>query len=111
MSKTDGATGVVTIALAGINASFTAADIEQWGTVLMNMGPLMLILFLIWRIYKLDQQHKDCLDNHAKMQEQVLLAYLAIKNPNTRQNLPSQEEFLSCSFNIADIVERRNSHE
>ena len=69
--KVEGATGVVTIALGAISGSFTAADFHEWGTTFMSLSPFVLILFLIWRIYQLDKQHKDCTTNQASMQAQI----------------------------------------
>ena len=103
-NKLDAATGVITVAVAGVSGSFSASDVHEWGTVLMNMAPLILILFLIWRIYKLDQQHKECLDNHSRMQEQVLLAYLAAKSPEAGHELPSKADFMSGSFNVTELL-------
>lgn len=103
-NKLDAATGVITVAVAGVNGSFSASDVHEWGTVLMNLAPLVLILFLIWRIYKLDQQHKECLDNHSRMQEQVLLAYLAAKSPDAGNDLPSKADFMAGSFNVKELL-------
>lgn len=72
-SKVEGVTGVVTIALGALSGSFTAADFHEWGTTFMSLSPFVLILFLIWRIYQLDKQHKDCTVNQAAMQAQINL--------------------------------------
>lgn len=106
---TEKATGVVTVAVAGVQATMTHEDVASWGNTLMSLAPLILILFLIWRIYKLDQQHKDCQERHEalqasqqKMQEQLLMTFLAAKSPNIRKELPTVEEFKSNTFIVPE---------
>ena len=62
-------TGAITVAIAGVTATLGHEDVAAWGNVLMSLAPLILILFLIWRIYKLDQQHKDCQEKHQQLQQ------------------------------------------
>lgn len=104
-ATTEKVTGVVTVAVAGVQASLTHEDVAAWGNMLMSLAPLILILFLIWRIYKLDQQHKDCQDRYEElqasqqvMQEQLLTTFLAIKSPNIRKELPTVEDFKANNF-------------
>lgn len=106
---TEKVTGVVTIGIAGVQASMTHADVEAWGTSLMAIAPLLLILFLIWRIYKLDQQHKDCQeryqrlqDNQSKMQEQILMTFLATKHPEVCE-VPSVKDFKNNDFTVPQV--------
>jgi hypothetical protein len=100
-------TGAVTIAVGGITATLGHEDVAAWGSVLMSLAPLLLILFLIWRIHKLDQQHRDCQKRHEalqqsqqKMQEQLLTTFLAVKSPSIRKELPTVEEFKSNAFSV-----------
>lgn len=100
--KLDSATGIVTVAVAGISGSFSAEDIHTWGTMLLSLSPFILILFLIWRIRQLDLQHKDCTANQEKLQDQIVLAYRAAQSPRVCNNLPDEEKFKSGDFNLAD---------
>lgn len=102
-------TGAITVAIAGVTATLGHEDVAAWGNVLMSLAPLILILFLIWRIYKLDQQHKDCQEKHQqlqesqqKMQEQLLTVFLATKSPIIRKELPTVEEFKSNNFTVPE---------
>lgn len=102
-------TGVVTVAVAGVTASMTHEDVASWGNTLMSLAPLLLILFLIWRIYKLDQQHKECQERYEQlqssqqaMQEQILTTFLAVKSPTIRKELPTVQEFKEKSFTVPD---------
>lgn len=106
---TEKATGVVTVAVAGVQATLTHEDVASWGNTLISLAPLILILFLIWRIYKLDQQHKDCQERYVqlqasqqKMQEQLLMTFLATKSPNIRRELPTVEEFKANTFTVPE---------
>lgn len=102
-------TGAVTIAIAGVTATLGHQDVADWGTTLMSLAPLLLILFLVWRIYKLDQQHKDCQERYEqlqesqqKMQEQLLMTFLATKSPTLRKELPTVEEFKANAFIVPE---------
>lgn len=104
---TEKATGAVTVAIGGITATLGHEDVAAWGSVLMSLAPLVLILFLIWRIHKLDQQHKECQANterlqasQQRMQEQLLTTFLAVKSPTIRKELPTVEAFKSNSFAV-----------
>lgn len=99
------ATGAVTIAVAGVTATLGHEDVKEWGNVLLALAPLLLILFQTWRIYKLDQQHKDCQERHEqlqesqqRMQEQILTTFLAVKSPTMRKDLPTVKEFKESNF-------------
>ena len=102
-------TGAITVAVAGVQATMTHEDVATWGNTLMSLAPLLLILFLIWRMYKLDQQHKDCQERYEelqqsqqKMQEQLLMTFLATKSPNIRKELPTVEEFKTNTFVVPE---------
>jgi len=99
--KINSATGIVTVAFAGINGSFTAADFHEWGTTFMSLSPFVLILFLIWRMSKLDKQHSECTANQIKTQEQLVLAYRAIQDVQIRRKLPTEEDFCAGNFDLA----------
>lgn len=102
------ATGVVTVSIAGVNVAMSHADLINWGNALMGLAPLILIMFLIWRMYKMDQQHKSCQDNyhalqisHDDMQKKLLFAYLSIqKTNNTSCSLPTVEKFVANEFEL-----------
>lgn len=99
--------GVITFGVAGITATLGHEDVAAWGAVLISLAPLILIMFLIWRIYKMDQQHKECQRNYEelqqsqqRMQEQILATFLAVKHPTVCKNLPSVEEFKNNAFDV-----------
>lgn len=103
------ATGVVTVAVGGVTATFGHQDVAAWGNVLMSLAPLLLILFLTWRVYKLDQQHRDCQENFKKvqdsqnkMQEQILLTFLATKHPEACE-LPAVKAFKENEFTVPHL--------
>lgn len=77
--KLDGATGIVTFAVAGISGSLTASDAQQWGQVLIALFPYLLIGFLIWRIHKLALQHEECIRMHDHLQNQIIESHSMIK--------------------------------
>lgn len=104
MSKAEQATGVITFSFAGITAALTAAQAAQWGEVLMGMGPILLILFLIWRMRKLDAQLKDCQENHQKVTNQMIMAYMAMKDPALASKLPPMEQFISGEFDPKECM-------
>lgn len=108
-AMTEKATGAVTVAIGGVTAVFGHSDVEAWGNSLLAIAPLLLILFLIWRIHKLDQQHKDCQEKHerltenqAKMQEQLLLTFLATKHPGVACELPTVKDFKDNTFVVPE---------
>lgn len=105
-AKIEGATGVISVAIFGITAQFTPTDITAWKEVLMGAAPLLLILFLIWRVHKLDKQHAECNANWVKSQEQLVLAYRAIQSPAMRRELPEEEDFKEGNFCLADHPKR-----
>lgn len=96
--KLDAATAVVSISIFGVQAALAPADVEAWGDTILQTAPAILILFLIWRIWKLDKQHADCTANQAKTFEQLSLAYDALLDETKRCNLPTKEEFLRGDF-------------
>lgn len=107
-SKLDGATGVVTIALGAISGSFTAEDFHQWGQTIMSLSPFVLILFMIWRMRKIDQQHKDCGENLIKTQDKLDLMYHALTNNQVRRNMPSACDFRDGNFEIPVTATKEN---
>lgn len=104
-AKLDGATGVITVAIGGVTAVFSSADLISWGNAIMSSGPLLLILFLVWRVHKLDKQHSDCQERHAKMQEQLLFAYTALQKAQMPCTLPPAERFLANDFTLTELEE------
>lgn len=109
--KLDGASGIITIAIAGISGSFTPADFHEWGTTFLSLSPFVLILFLIWRIRQLDKQHAECTNNHLKTQEQLVLAYHAITDITNTRNLPSVAEFKAGNFNLPTCIREKETHD
>lgn len=106
-AKIEGATGIISVAIFGITAQFSPTDITAWKEVLMGAAPLLLILFLIWRVHKLDKQHEECNANWMKAQEQLVLAYRAIQNPDMCRRLPGEEAFKEGNFNLDDHPRER----
>lgn len=97
-AKLEGVTGIVTVGFAGISASFTASDLDAWGKVVVSLFPYILIFFLLWRVSKLASQHKDCMDNHIKLQKQMLFSYQVMQTVSRRGDLPAEHDFLTCNF-------------
>lgn len=104
--KTDTVTGVLSVAVFGVSGEFSAADITNWGSAILGAAPVILILFLIWRMYKLDKQHAECTTNQAKTQEQLVLAYRAIQSVQVRRRLPTEEDFCNGNFNLDDHAKK-----
>lgn len=107
--KVDQAVGLVTLSLGGVTATLAPHDAAAWGTVLMDLAPLMLIAFLIWRVQKMDKQLSSCRKQHDMVTEQLLLAYTALTDRSVRQNLPTKEDFLSGQFTIQQIINQKES--
>ena len=99
-AKADVATGAVSVAVFGIQATMSPSDFAAWANVIVAAAPAILILFLLWRIYKLDKQHASCISNHEKTQDQLALAYRALINPNLRCHLPEEEDFIAGNFRL-----------
>jgi hypothetical protein len=97
-AKVDSATGVVSVAIFGIQAALSPNDFAAWSNVITAAAPAILILFLLWRIYRLDKQHASCVSNQQKTQDQLTLAYRALIDPRLRCNLPNEDEFIAGNF-------------
>lgn len=97
-NKLDGATGIVTVALGFIGGSFTAEDFHTWGQTIMSLSPFVLILFLLWRIWKMDKQLKDKDEQLIKTQDKLDLLYSALTSTQVRRNLPSACDFRDGNF-------------
>lgn len=104
--KVDQAVGLITLSIGGVTATLAPHDAAAWGSVLMDLAPLGLIAFLIWRVQKMDKQLANCREQHDRVTDQLLLAYTALTNRNVRQNLPTKEEFLSGQFTIQQILDK-----
>lgn len=100
MSIPESATGVLTVALAGITVSLTPQDALDWGNALMQLGPLMLILFLIWRMWGLDKQLRECRESHEKVAGQLMLAFTALRDPTLAASLPTPHEIITGKATI-----------
>lgn len=104
--KVDQAVGLITLSIGGVTATMAPHDAAAWGSVLMDLAPLGLIAFLIWRVQKMDRQLASCREQHDRVTDQLLLAYTALTNRNVRQNLPTKEDFLSGQFTIQQILDK-----
>lgn len=104
--KVDQAVGLVTLSLGGVTATLAPHDAAAWGSVLMDLAPLGLIAFLIWRVQKMDRQLASCREQHDRVTDQLLLAYTALTNRSVRQNLPTKEDFLCGKFTIQQILDK-----
>lgn len=69
--KSDQVVGLVTVSIAGITATLAPGDAAAWGMVLMDLAPLGLIIFLIWRIRQMDRDLKHCREQHSKVDERL----------------------------------------
>lgn len=78
--KVDQAVGLVTIAFAGITATLAPSDAAAWGSVIMELAPLGLIAFLIWRIRQMDTDLKHCRKQHGKVDERLQELYHQLLN-------------------------------
>jgi hypothetical protein len=92
---TENVTGVLTIAIAGVTVALTPADALAWGQTLMQLGPLALIMFLVWRLKQLDKDLGSCRESHDKVAQQLLLAFTAIKNPELAADLPHPSDIVN----------------
>lgn len=106
-AKTDTATGAVSVAIFGIQGTFTATDLALWAQVVVNAAPAILILFLIWRIVSLDKQHAECNKNWKQTREQLSLVYETLIDETKRCNLPPKHDFMNGNFELkADREEK-----
>lgn len=104
--KVDQAVGLITLSIGGVTATLAPHDAAAWGSVLMDLAPLGLIAFLIWRVQKMDRQLANCREQHDRVTDQLLLAYTALTNRSVCQNLPTKEDFLSGQFTIQQILDK-----
>jgi len=72
LEKLDQATGIITVALAGITATLSVSDAIQWGVAIMDLAPLILIGFLLWRVRMLDKSLQKCQCMHDNILEKLL---------------------------------------
>lgn len=77
--KVDAAAGVVSISIGGFAAVFAPADAEAWATLFMDFLPLFMIMFLIWRIRRMDMQLKEAQELQVVLSRQLLLAALEMQ--------------------------------
>ena len=111
MAIADSVTGIITISVFGVTAALTPKDASAWGDVFMNFAPLLLICFLIWRLRILDKQlskceiqHQESSDRYRALNEKLLLAYAAIRNPG-HQRLPDIENFNTNNFDLKQCLD------
>lgn len=103
--KADAVTGVISVAIFGVQATFTAPDLALWAQVIVNAAPAILILFLIWRIVTLDRQHSECNKNWKQTREQLSLVYETLLDESIRCRLPSKHEFMKGNFDLDELKE------
>lgn len=106
-SKLDATTGVISIAIFGLQATLSPADAKAWGDTILQVAPAILILFLIWRIWRLDKQHSECNKNWMKTQDQLALAYRALLDEDVKHRLPEEHDFISGNFDIEQVTQER----
>lgn len=103
--KLDHATGVVTVAIGGVTAALTPADAMAWGSTLMALAPLFVVLFLIWRVRVLDMELQQCRKAHQRVAEQLLLAFTAIKDPGVARKLPNAIDVLQGNYDLSECLD------
>lgn len=91
-TKVDGATGVISIAIFGVQAVLTPADALVWGNTFIQMAPALLILFLIWRIHKLDKLYTECRRDLARTVEQLAHAHVALATEIVEEHSDAQAQ-------------------
>lgn len=110
-AKVDTATGVISVSIFGVQAALAPADALAWGDVIIQIAPALLILFLIWRIYRLDKQHAQCNTNWMKTQDQLALAYRALLDEDVKCRLPAEHDFVAGNFNLEEVTKERRHHD
>lgn len=104
--KADQIVGLVTVSIAGFTATLAPSDAAAWGAVLMDLTPLGLIAYLVWRVRQMDAQLGACRKAHERVSEQLLLAFAAIKKEDKKEQLPSEEDFITGKFNIGECLNK-----
>lgn len=110
-AKADSAAGAISVAVFGVSAILTPADATAWGNVIINIAPAILILFLIWRMHRLDKQHTECSKNWTQTREQLALAYRALLDAKVCNTLPSEVDFMSGNFKLDNHKIKETAHE
>lgn len=103
--KVDQATGVITIAFGWLSVALTPQDALTWWDTMVQLAPFFLIVFLIWRMRGLDNQLKSCREGHERVNQQLLLAYTAVREVSIREHMPTPEAFLDGDFNIKECLD------
>lgn len=97
-------TGVVSFSFFGISAALQANEAREWGQVLMELAPLILIVFLAWSLWKTNKRHDECREANEKLNEKLILLYAAMISNQTRKGLPSPTDFNENNFNLQQLV-------
>ena len=100
MSTTETVTGILTVSIVGVTVALTPQDALAWGQTLLQLGPLAIILFLVWRIKQLDSQLNSCRVSHERVTNQLLLAFTALKDPTVAANLPHPKDIVDGSATL-----------
>lgn len=97
-------TGVVSFSLFGISAALQATDAREWGQVLLEMAPLLLIGFLAWSLWRTNKKHDECRTINGQLNEKIILLYAAMISNQTRKGLPSPTDFNENNFDLQSLV-------
>lgn len=107
-NKLESVTGIISISLAGFSVVLSPVDAKAWGDTLLQMAPLLLIVFLCWRIWVLDKHFKECRRAHDATAQQLLLAFTALQSSAVRRNLPDPAKIVDGEVIIEDIMAHAN---
>lgn len=97
-------TGVISFSLFGITAALQAQEAREWGQVLLEMAPLLLIIFLAWSLHRTNKRHDECRVINGKLNEKIILLYAAMVSNQTRKGLPNPSDFNHNNFNLEDLI-------
>lgn len=84
--KADQVVGIITFSVAGFTAALAPGDAAAWGAVLMDLAPLGLIAFLIWRVRQMDRDLKHCREQHSKVDERLQDLYHKLLRLGGKEN-------------------------
>lgn len=97
-------TGIISFSLFGISAALQAHEAREWGQVLLDMAPVMLIAFLAWSLWRTNKRHDKCVVNNEQLNEKILLLYAAMVSNQTRKCMPSPTDFNQNNFDLQTLV-------
>lgn len=97
-------TGVVSFSLFGISAALTSTEARDWGQVLMELAPLILIAFLAFSLWRINKRHDECQKTNGLLNEKIFLIYASLQNKEVSCRLPNATDFNSNNFELKQIV-------